>query len=70
MATRKLSHASLRGTADIVNRARGRLDQILDSVFEAEQQRFVTALGPMADTNDLASELRRAAHAATRLVSS
>jgi hypothetical protein len=58
-----------RNVAAFVNRARGRLDQILDSVFEAEQQRFVEALGPMADTNDLASELRRAAHAATRLAS-
>ena len=58
-----------RNVAAFVNQARGRLDQILDSVFEAEQQRFIAALGPMADPNDLASELRRAAHAATRLVS-
>jgi len=54
--------------AAFVNRARARLDQILDSVFAAEQQRFVLALGAMAERTDLASELRRAAHAATRSV--
>ncbi|MDP9143355.1 MAG: GTPase domain-containing protein, partial [Actinomycetota bacterium] len=53
--------------AAFVNRARARLDQILDSVFETEQRRFVTALGPMAESTDLAAELRRAAHAAARL---
>jgi hypothetical protein len=58
-----------RNVATFVNRARDGLDQILDSVFEAEQQRFVAALGPMANTTELASELRRAAHAAAELVS-
>lgn len=49
-----------------VNRARARLDQILDSVFETEKQRFVLALGPMAEPTDLATELRRTAHAAAK----
>jgi hypothetical protein len=49
-----------------VNRARARLDRILDAIFEAEQQRFLSALGPMAENTDLGTELRRAAHAAAR----
>jgi hypothetical protein len=53
--------------AAFVNRARARLDLILDSVFISEQQRFISALGPMAVTTDLASDLRRAAHAASRM---
>ena len=52
--------------AAFVNRARARLDEILDSVFTSEQHRFLSALGPMAETTDLASDLRRAAHAASR----
>jgi len=52
--------------AAFVNRARARLDLILDSVFTSEQHRFISALGPMAETTDLASDLRRAAHAASR----
>ncbi len=52
--------------AAFVDRARVRLDRILDSVFTSEQQRFITALGPMADKSDLAADLRRAAHAAAR----
>lgn len=52
--------------AAFVNRARARLDQILHSVFETEQRRFVSALGPKAESTDLGSELRRAAHAAAR----
>ena len=52
--------------AAFVNRARGRLDQILDSVFEMERQRFRRALGPLAEPDDLAAELRGAAHAAAR----
>jgi energy-coupling factor transporter ATP-binding protein EcfA2 len=47
-----------------VNRARARLDRILDSVFEAEQQRFLAVLGPMAADTDLAARLRQAARAA------
>lgn len=50
-----------------VNRARARLDRILDSAFEAEQERFLSVLGPMAEDTDLASELRRAARAAAVL---
>jgi energy-coupling factor transporter ATP-binding protein EcfA2 len=50
--------------AAFVNRARTRLDQILDAVFQSEQQRFVSALGPMAQINDLPAELRGSAHAA------
>jgi hypothetical protein len=50
-----------------VNRARARLDRIIDSSFAAEQERFLTALGPMADDTDLAFELRRAARAAAAL---
>jgi hypothetical protein len=50
-----------------VNRARARLDRIIDSSFAAEQARFLTALGPMAGDTDLASELRRAARAAAAL---
>lgn len=52
--------------AAFVNRARARLDLILDSVFTSEQNRFIAALGPMAETNDLALDLRRAAHAASQ----
>jgi hypothetical protein len=52
--------------AEFVNRARARLDEILDTVFETEQRRFLDALGPLAEESDLASELRRAAHAAAR----
>ncbi len=50
-----------------VNRARARLDRILDSAFSAEQQRFLSVLGPMANDTDLASELRRTARAAAAL---
>ena len=53
--------------ADFVNRARARLDEILDAEFETEQGRFLDALGPLAEESDLASGLRRAAHAATRM---
>lgn len=52
--------------AAFVNRARARLDEILDVVFEEERQRFLSALGPMAEITDLASELRRAAHLSAR----
>ena len=52
--------------AAFVSRARGRLDQILDSVFDTEQHRFLHALGPLSEPTDLAAELRRAAHAAAR----
>jgi len=52
--------------AAFVNRARARLDLILDSVFTSEKHRFIAALGPMAETTDLAFDLRRAAHAASR----
>jgi hypothetical protein len=50
-----------------VNRARARLDRILDLAFEAEQERFLSVLGPLAEDTDLASELRRAARAAAVL---
>jgi hypothetical protein len=53
-----------------VNRARGRLDQILDEAFTAEQRRFLDALGPLATSTDLASDLRRLALAASRSVES
>jgi energy-coupling factor transporter ATP-binding protein EcfA2 len=53
--------------AAFVDRARSRLDQILDAAFATEQQRFLSALGPMAEPTDLATDLRRAAHAATRV---
>jgi hypothetical protein len=53
--------------AAFVNRARARLDQILDAAFDSEKQRFVMALGPMAERTDLASDLRKAAHAAAQL---
>ena len=53
--------------AAFVEQARGRLDRILDSVFVSEQQRFISALGPMAQATDLASDLRRAAYAAARM---
>jgi hypothetical protein len=53
--------------ADFVDRARSRLDVIFDTGFEAEQQRFLVALGPFANQADLAGELRRSAHSATRL---
>ena len=53
--------------AAFVEQARGRLDRILDTVFTAEQQRFLSALGPIAQATDLASDLRRAAHAAARM---
>ncbi len=49
-----------------VNRARARLDEILDAEFETEQRRFLDALGPLAEESDLATRLRQAAHAATR----
>jgi energy-coupling factor transporter ATP-binding protein EcfA2 len=55
-----------RNVAAFVNRARARLDLILDSVFTSEEHRFIAALGPMAETTDLAFDLRRAAHAASR----
>jgi hypothetical protein len=55
--------------ADFVERARSRLDSILDAEFEAERRRFLEALGPFAEQTDLAAELRRAAHSATRLES-
>ncbi len=54
--------------AAFVTRARARLDQILDNLFEHERQRFLTALGPMAEPSDLPAELRRAAHDAARSV--
>ena len=50
-----------------VDRARARLDGILDAEFETEQRRFLDALGPLAEDSELASELRRTAHAAARL---
>jgi hypothetical protein len=53
--------------AAFVEQARARLDRILDAVFAKEQQRFLTALGPMAEPTDLATDLRRAAHAAARI---
>jgi energy-coupling factor transporter ATP-binding protein EcfA2 len=53
--------------AAFVDRARARLDGILDEVFESEQRRFLDALGPLAEESDLASELRQAAHAAARV---
>jgi hypothetical protein len=49
--------------AAFVNRARARLDQILDTTFEADQERFILALGPLSERTDLAARLRRAAHA-------
>ncbi|MGH3667054.1 MAG: hypothetical protein ACRDU7_02100, partial [Acidimicrobiia bacterium] len=52
--------------AAFVDQARASLDRILDSVFTAEQERFIDALGPMAQATDLAADLRRAAHAAAR----
>ncbi len=55
--------------AAFVNRARARLDEILDEVFELEQRRFLDALGPLAEESDLASELREAAQAAARVES-
>lgn len=55
--------------AAFVEQARARLDRILDAVFVSEQQRFLSALGPMAQPTDLASDLRRAAHAAARMES-
>ncbi len=51
--------------AAFVNRARARLDQILDAVFEADQERFIVALGPLSERTDLAAELQRTALAAT-----
>lgn len=53
--------------SDFVDRARALLEEILDVAFEKEQQRFLDALGPLAEESDLASELRRAAHAAARM---
>jgi energy-coupling factor transporter ATP-binding protein EcfA2 len=50
--------------AAFVARARAWLDEIVNSVFEVEKQRFLLALGPMALSTDLAAELRHAAHAA------
>jgi hypothetical protein len=50
-----------------VDRARARLEEILDTAFETEQRRFLDALGPLAEESDLASELRQAAHAAARV---
>ena len=52
--------------AAFVNRARSRLDQILDAVFHEERQRFLVALGPLSEPTDLAAELRRAARGAAR----
>ena len=52
--------------AAFVNRARARLDQILEAVFEADKGRFIVALGPLSERTDLAAELRRAAHAAAQ----
>jgi energy-coupling factor transporter ATP-binding protein EcfA2 len=52
--------------AAFVNRARGRLDQILNIVFDVEKQRFLRALGPLSEPTDLAAVLRHAAHAAAR----
>lgn len=50
-----------------VDRARARLDEILDAEFETEQRRFLDALGLLAEESDLATRLRQAAHAATRM---
>ena len=52
--------------AAFVNRARARLDRILDSVFAKEKQRYLHALGPMSEPTDLAAQLRRSAHAAAQ----
>ena len=52
--------------AAFVNRARARLDQILDAMFDADKERFLVALGPLSERTDLAAELRRAALAAAR----
>jgi hypothetical protein len=52
--------------AAFVNRARARLDLILDSMFEEDRNRFILALGPLSARTDLASELRRAARAAAQ----
>ena len=52
--------------AAFVNRARTRLDWILDAVFQEDKDRFVTSLGPLSERTDLAAELRRAAQTATR----
>ena len=46
--------------AAFVNRARARLDQILDSVFETEKQRFLRALGPLAEPRRSRRRTRRA----------
>jgi energy-coupling factor transporter ATP-binding protein EcfA2 len=50
--------------AAFVNRARARLDQILEAVFAGDKNRFVVALGPLSEKTDLAAELRRAAQTA------
>ena len=55
--------------AAFVNRARAWLDEILDSVFSAERERFLLALGPLSQRSDLASEIRKAAHAAASTAS-
>lgn len=57
-----------RNVAAFVKRARTRLDQIFDDMFEQERRRFLSALGPMAEESDLAAELRHAAHDAARSV--
>ena len=51
-----------------VNEASARLAAILDETFASERQRFVTALGPLAEPTDLASTLRSAAHRAIQSV--
>jgi hypothetical protein len=50
--------------AAFVNRARTRLDRILDAEFEGDQNRFIVSLGPLSERTDLAAELRRAAQTA------
>ena len=52
--------------AAFVNRARTRLDRILDAVFEEDMKRFIVALGPLSEPTDLAIELRRAARVAAQ----
>ncbi|MGH8926789.1 MAG: hypothetical protein ACRDWH_00440, partial [Acidimicrobiia bacterium] len=54
--------------AAFVNRARLRLDAILDESFNRERERFLTALGQLATPTDLAAELRALAHRATRVM--
>lgn len=52
--------------AAFVNRARARLDQILEAVFEGDKKRFIVSLGPLSERTDLAAELRRAAQTAAQ----